>query len=107
MEKKDGNVTNMFFPDLSLITVFDEEKYCSKQFSKIITVYNFWDFIVKTKWNISQNVSIQTKWKLKKLKVPHITFFLLLVKTHNSVYKKYYFEVWKLLVSCSHVKSKT
>ena len=39
MEKWDVNVTNIFFPKLPLITVFDERKYCSKQFSKIIIYY--------------------------------------------------------------------
>ena len=24
------------------------------QFSKIMIVYNFWDFIIKSKWNISK-----------------------------------------------------
>ena len=61
MEKWDGNVANIFFPKLSLITVFDEKKYCSKQFSKIIIVYSLWDFIIKPKWNISKNVSITFK----------------------------------------------
>ena len=61
MEKWDGNVTK-----LSLITVFDEKKYCSKQFSKIIIVYSFWDFIIESKWNIRKNVSITFKLSGKR-----------------------------------------
>ena len=61
MEKWDVNVTNIFFPKLPLITVFDERKYRSKQFSKITIVYNFWDFIVKPEWNITKNLSITFK----------------------------------------------
>ena len=61
MEKWDGNVTK-----LSLITVFNEKKYYSKQFSKIIIVYSFWDFIIKSKWNISTNVSITFKLSGKR-----------------------------------------
>ena len=34
-------------------------------------------------------------------------FFLLLLRTRNSVYKNYSFEAWKLLVSSSYVKSNT
>ena len=64
MVKWDGNVTNIFFPKLSLITVF-EKKYCSKQFSKVIIVYSFWDAIIKSKWNISKNV-ISITFKLSK-----------------------------------------
>ena len=51
--------------------------------------------------------NIQTKWKQKKLEVSHTTFFLFLVRTHNSIYKNCSFEDWKLLVLCSHVKSHT
>ena len=61
LEKQDVNVTNIFFPKLPLITVFDERKYRSKQFSKIIKVYSFWDFIIKPEWNITKNLSITFK----------------------------------------------
>ena len=47
------------------------------QFSKIMIVYSFWDFIIKSKWNISKRFeyNIQKKSKQKKFKVSHITFF--------------------------------
>ena len=90
MEKWGGNITNIFFLKLALITVFDEKEYCSKQSSKIGIVSSFWDFIIQPKWNISKNVSITFKLSKKKnkLKVSHITFFLLLVRTHN-LHKNY------------------
>ena len=50
--------------------------------------------------------NIQTKWKQKKSEVSHTTFFLFLVRTHNSIYKNCSFEDWKLLVLCSHVRTK-
>ena len=87
MENGDGKVTKLL-----VITVFNEKKIWSKQFSKIIIVCSFWNFVVKPKWNIRKNMSIKFKLKLKKLKVSHITFFLLLVRTHNSIYKSYSFE---------------
>ena len=64
MEKWDDNVTNIFFLKLSLITVFDEKnmlKTIKSKISKIIIVYSFWGFIIKTKWNISKSVSITFK----------------------------------------------
>ena len=67
MEKWGGNITNIFFLKLSLITVFDEKKYCSKQSSKIVMVYSFWDFIIQPKWNISKNVSITFKLSKKRI----------------------------------------
>ena len=102
MENWDGNVTKLL-----VITVFNKKRFWSKQFRKIIIVYSFWNFLVKPKWNISKNVSITFKIKQKKLKVSHITFFLLLVRIHNSIDKSYSFEASKLLVSCFHVKSST
>ena len=47
--KWDVNATNTFFPKLTPITLFDERKYCSKQFSKTIIVCSFWTFIIKPK----------------------------------------------------------
>ena len=102
MENWDGKVTKLL-----VITVFNEKKFWSKQFSNIIVVHSFWNFLVKPKWNISKNVSMTFKLKQKKLKVSHITFFLLLVRTHNAIYKSYSFEASKLLVSCFYVKSST
>ena len=64
MEKWDDNVTNIFFLKLSLITVFDEKnmlKTIKSKISKIIIVYSFWGFIIKTKQDISKNVSITFK----------------------------------------------
>ena len=61
MENWVVNVTNIFSPKLSLKTVFDERKYCSKQFSKKTIVYSLWDFIISPKWNTSRNVSIALK----------------------------------------------
>ena len=69
MENWDGKVTKLL-----VITVFNEKKFWSKQFSNIIVVHSFWNFLVKPKWNISKNVSITFKLKQKKLKVSHITF---------------------------------
>ena len=84
MEKWDVNVTNMFFPKLSLITVFDERKYCSKLFTKIIIVYSFSDFMIKPKWNISKNVSITFKLSKKTEEIERFTYCLLFVVSKNA-----------------------
>ena len=89
MEKRDGNVTNIFFPKPSLITVFDEKNIAQNNsyiVYTIIIVYSFYDFIIKPKWNSSILSENRRNWKFDILPS------LLLVRTRNSIYKNYSFE---------------
>ena len=91
-----------FFPKKSLITVFDKESIAQNNSVKSA----FQGFIIKPKCNSSKNMSIKLKPnKNRRNSKFYILPPFLLVRTHNSNYKNYSFEAWKLLVPCCHVKS--